>query len=110
MEYACKMYSKGFKNMIIKSHYTMCGAIIKFFIISVVFFIPNVLFKSFHLVYVFDNFGDMMMSSNGNIFRVTGPNCGEFTGHRWIPLTKPMTRSFDAFFDLRLNRRLNKQS
>ena len=29
----------------------------------------------------------MMTSSNGNIFRVTGPLCGEFTGHRWIPLT-----------------------
>ena len=31
---------------------------------------------------------DLMMSSNGNIFRVTGPLWGEFTGHRWIPLTK----------------------
>ena len=31
---------------------------------------------------------DMMTSSNGNIFCVTGPLCGEFTGHRWIPLTK----------------------
>ena len=30
----------------------------------------------------------MMTSSNGNIFRVTGPLLGEFTGHRWIPLTK----------------------
>ena len=30
----------------------------------------------------------MMTSSNGNIFRFTGPLCGEFTGHRWIPLTK----------------------
>ena len=30
----------------------------------------------------------MMTSSNGNIFRDTGPLCGEFTGHRWIPLTK----------------------
>ena len=29
-----------------------------------------------------------MTSSNGNIFRVTGPLCGEFTGRRWIPLTK----------------------
>ena len=29
-----------------------------------------------------------MTSSNGNIFRVTGHLCGEFTGHRWIPLTK----------------------
>ena len=32
--------------------------------------------------------GAMMTSSNGNIFRVTGPLSGEFTGHRWIPLTK----------------------
>ena len=30
----------------------------------------------------------MMTSSNGNIFRVTGPLCGEFSGYRWIPLTK----------------------
>ena len=30
----------------------------------------------------------MMTSSNGNIFRVTDPLCEEFTGHRWIPLTK----------------------
>ena len=30
----------------------------------------------------------MMTSSNGNNFRVTGPLCGELTGHRWITLTK----------------------
>ena len=30
----------------------------------------------------------MMTSSNGNIFRFTGPLCGEFTGYRWIPITK----------------------
>ena len=29
-----------------------------------------------------------MMSSNGNIFHFTGPLCMEFTGHRWIPLSK----------------------
>ena len=29
-----------------------------------------------------------MTSSNGNIFRVTGLLCGEFTGHQWIPRTK----------------------
>ena len=51
-----------------------------------------------------------MTSSNGNIFRVTGPLCGEFTGHRWIPLTKASERSFDVFFDLHLNKRLSKQS
>ena len=26
--------------------------------------------------------------SNGSVFRVTGPLCGEFTGHQWIPLSK----------------------
>ena len=31
---------------------------------------------------------DMMTSSNGNIFRVTGPLWVEFTDHQWIPLTK----------------------
>ena len=30
----------------------------------------------------------VMTSSNGNIFRVTGHLCGEFTGPRWIPHTK----------------------
>ena len=29
-----------------------------------------------------------MTSSNGNIFCVTGPLCGEFTSHQWIPRTK----------------------
>ena len=32
--------------------------------------------------------GFMMTSSNGNIFRVTGLLCGEFTGPRWILRTK----------------------
>ena len=31
---------------------------------------------------------NMMTSSNGNIFRFTGPLCGELTGDRWIPRTK----------------------
>ena len=30
----------------------------------------------------------MMTSLNGNIFRVTGHLCGEFTGPRWLPCTK----------------------
>ena len=42
----------------------------------------------------------MMTSSNGIIFRVTGPLCGEFTGDRWIPSERPVARSFDVFFDL----------
>ena len=51
----------------------------------------------------------MIMSSNGNIFRVTDPLFGEFTGHRWIPSQRPVTRSFAIFFDLHLNERLSKQ-
>ena len=39
-----------------------------------------------------------MTSSNGNIFRVTGPLCEQ----------RPVTRSFDVFFDLRLNKRSSK--
>ena len=46
----------------------------------------------------------MMRSSNGHIFRVTGHLCGEF------PAQRPATRSFDVLFDLRLNKRLSKQS
>ena len=46
----------------------------------------------------------MMMSPNGNIFHVTGHLCGEFTGQR------PVRRSFDVFFDLRLNKQLSEQS
>ena len=44
----------------------------------------------------------MMTSSNGNIFRVAGT--GEF------PTQRPVTRSFDVYFDLRPNKRLSKKS
>ena len=52
----------------------------------------------------------MMTSSNGNIFRVTGPLCGEFTGHRWIPHTKAGDAQLDVFFDLSWNKWSSKQS
>ena len=51
----------------------------------------------------------MMTSSNGSIFRVTGPLCGEFSGPGEFPTQRPVTRSFDVSFDLRLNKRLSKQ-
>ena len=50
-----------------------------------------------------------MTSSNGNFFLVTGPVCEEFTGHRWIPLTKVGDAELDVFFHLCLNKRLSKQ-
>ena len=46
---------------------------------------------------------NMMTSSNGTIFRVTGHFLGEF------PAQRPVTRSFDVFFDLRLKKPLSKQ-
>ena len=39
----------------------------------------------------------MMTSSNGNIFRVTGHFCGEFTGPRWIPHTKASVAELWSF-------------
>ena len=32
------------------------------------------------------------------------------SGHRWIPAQRPVTRSFDFFFALHLNKQLSKQS
>ena len=46
----------------------------------------------------YDHF--MMTSSNGNILRVTGHLCGEFSGPGEFPAQRPVTRSFDVFFDL----------
>ena len=54
-----------------------------------------------------DPFLPMMTSSNGNIFRVTGHLCGEFTGPGEFPTQRPVTRSFDVFSILRLNKRLS---
>ena len=50
-----------------------------------------------------------MTSSNERNFRITVLLCGEFTGHRWIPLTKTSDAELWCF-DLRLNKRLSKQS
>ena len=41
-----------------------------------------------------------------NIFRVTGHLCGEFTVPGEFSAQRPDTRSFDGFFDRRLNKRL----
>ena len=46
----------------------------------------------------------MMTSSNENIFFVTGPLRGEFTSDQ-----RPVTQSFDALFDMHLNKQLRKQ-
>ena len=60
--------------------------------------------------YLSMSYSCMMTSSNGSIFRVTGPLCGEFTGLRWIPRTKASDVELWCYFDLRPNKRLSKQS
>ena len=51
------------------------------------------------IIYLYHKWAlSMMTSSNGNIFRVTGPLCGEFTGHWWIPRTKASDTELWCFF------------
>ena len=52
----------------------------------------------------------MMMSSNGNIFRVTGLGAGNSPVTGEFPSQRVLTRSIGVFFDLRLNKRLSQQS
>ena len=52
----------------------------------------------------------MMTSSNGNIFRVTGHLCGEFTGLRWIPRTKASDAELWCVLWSVPDKRLSKQS
>ena len=51
----------------------------------------------------------MMTPSNGNIFSVTGLLYGDSPVTGQFPAQRPVTRSFDVFFDERLNKRLSKQ-
>ena len=53
---------------------------------------------------------DMMTSSNENIFCVTCPLRGNPPVISGVPSQRPQTLSFDVFFNLHPNKRLNKQS
>ena len=71
---------------------------------------PRTLIKSLHFLWRSGTRRfHIMTSSNGDIFRVTGHLCGEFTGPGEFPTQRPVTRSFDVFFDMRLNKQLSKQ-
>ena len=77
----------------------------------VVFFISCMLMGYMHMFISWCQWHVYMMTSlNGNIFRVTGLLCGEFTGHGEFPSQRPATRSFGIFFELRPNERLSKPS
>ena len=51
----------------------------------------------------------MMTSSNGNIFSVSGICAGNSLVTGEFPAQRPVTQGFDAFFDLRLYKRVSKQ-
>ena len=50
-----------------------------------------------------------MTPSNGNIFHVISLLFGKSPVNGEFPIQRPVTWSFDVFFDLRLNQQLNKQ-
>ena len=53
----------------------------------------------------------MVTSSNGNMFRFTGPLWGEITVHRWIPFAKASDAGLWCFlWSVCLNKRLSKSS
>ena len=54
--------------------------------------------------------GWFMTSSMEAFSALFGPLCGEFPVTGEFTSQRPVTRSFDVFFVLRLNKRLNKQS
>ena len=54
--------------------------------------------------------GSMMTSSNGNISALLTICVGNSPVTGQFPAQKPVTRSFDVFFDLRIYERLSKQS
>ena len=55
-------------------------------------------------------FTNMMMSSNGNITALLAICAGNSPVTGEFPTQRPVTRSFDVSFGLRLNKRLSKQS
>ena len=66
---------------------------------------------SFLLLMCTQAFFFMIPSCNGNYFRVTGPLWEETTGHRWIVSHKEaVTRGFNVYLIVSLNKLLNKQS
>ena len=73
-------------------------------------YLSHATFQVLHALLSFTNRDFLMMtSSNENIFRVTGPLCGEFTGPWWIPRTKASDAELWCFLYLRPNKRLRKQ-
>ena len=98
----------------------ICSKLVSWHIINIVRFLVAI-YTSFHKKFIkglkidsichaqqqawehWASFGFMMTSSNGNIFRVTGLCAGNSPVTGGFHALKPVTRSSNAFFDLRLN-------
>ena len=90
------------------------------FVSSIEVFMIQLLFLSFtencwYTVFLFLKIAQirqkyMMTSSNGNISRLTGPLCGEFIGHRWIPHKVQWRRALMFSLIFALHKQLSKQS
>ena len=96
-----KGISSTFRSNCMRVSYVQCEILCDRFTFILIIGNTFITWSEFNLI--------MMTSSNKNIFRVTGPLCGEFTGPGEFPTQRPVTRSFDVFFHLRLNKRLSKQ-
>ena len=71
--------------------------------------IPTVLLGGMNAWSILYNRWDMMTSSNGNIFRISGHLCGKFTGPRWISRTKAGDAELWCFLWFTPDKRLGKQ-
>ena len=76
-------------------------------VIILIYFSPKIQSQSHKDLFILHVYASatMMTSPNGNIFRITGPLWGEFTVPGEFLSQRPVTRSFDVFYDLRLNKR-----
>ena len=91
----CKMSPRGRRYIVNNAGRNTCTPHFGFDMLSYVFIIATYWVWSFAILWIglkpaqgHPHLFYMMTSSNGNIFRVTGHLCEEFTGHRWIPLIK----------------------
>ena len=66
--------------------------------------------KDIELIHPKENRGILMTSSNGNISALLALCAGNSQVTGEFPVQRPVTRSFDVFVALRLNKRLSKQS
>ena len=73
----------------------------------------NIFLKEIHWIEVQHTIASWFSHDDGikwKHFPLYWPFEREFTDHRWIPVQRPVTRSFDGFIDMCLNKRLSKQS